>query len=198
MPVATYLDAAVLYTVPVVPLPSVPGTLEPRLSFDPKRCSARVRAVVEAAGHAIGGCDAVGVIVLSGDRLDNPVWSAELARRLDATQCRAGHGPAWDAVRQLQVFNVALPLEAASWPLFSRAAVALGARRNLSVPLVLRGQVLGALSLYSRRRDAFAGSEEAGLALAAEVAAALGSGAAHRHPARSLPSRDPSMEGAPR
>ncbi len=133
-----------------------------------------LRPAVETAGRIIGGCDAVGVSVLEGDELATMAWTGELARRLDGAQCRGGEGPAWEALKQLQVFNVDLPADAASWPLFNRVAASAGVRSNLSVPLTLGGEVLGALSLYSRRPGAFTGREEAGLSLAARVALVLG------------------------
>ena len=43
----------------------------------------------------------------------------------------------------------------------------------LSVPLVARGRTLGALSLYSHRRDAFIGEHQAALTFAAAAASAL-------------------------
>ena len=146
--------------------------------------AAWVGPVVGEAGRAIGCCGAVGVNVFLGEQLSNAVWTGELARRLDGAQCRSGKGPAWDAVRQLQVFSVRLPEEAAPWPLFRRAASVAGARSHLSVPLVLGSEVLGALSVYSRQPDAFAGQEEAALSLAASVAHALGAARRKDGPAR--------------
>ena len=136
-------------------------------------------------------CVTAGVTLVRGNGSALVVGTSLLGRQLEQTQRDLGQGPGVDAIRQLQVFNVASLGTTRSWPDFVSQAVSRGVRSALAVPIVLRGRALGALDLYSLEPAAFDGIEQVGLHFASEAAmalAALADGCERRlaHPA-SLP-----------
>jgi len=133
-----------------------------------------LKRVVGLAQARIGGCAAASVTLVRGGRAMPVVSTAEVARELDAIQCRTGEGPCLDAIRQLQVFNVATPAASTRlWPRFSEEASARGISSSLSVPLTSGGEAIGALNLYGRSVDAFAGCEADAVVFGARAAAAV-------------------------
>ena len=125
-------------------------------------------------------CVAAGVTLVRGNGSVLVVGTSLLGRQLEQTQWDLGQGPGLDAIRQLQVFNVACLVTTRSWPDFVPQAVSRGIKSSLAVPIVLRGQALGALDLYSFEPAAFDGVEQVGLHFATEAAVALSAfGAGH-------------------
>lgn len=147
-----------------------------------------LRLVADEARAVLPGCEAAGVTVVHGEDPLLVVGTSLLGRQLEDLQWDAGHGPGIDAIRQLQVFNVACLASARSWPEFTRVALSRGVRSSLTVPLTARGRALGALTLYSFEKDAFTGHEHVGIRYAVEAAAVLAgaewtTGAARARPA---------------
>lgn len=101
------------------------------------------------------GADAAGLL-LADQRggLQVMATSDERARLLELFQLQADQGPCMDAYRTGQVIEVN-DLSAARdrWPVFVPEALAEGYRSIQAVPMRLRGQVIGALNLFSRGSD---------------------------------------------
>jgi serine phosphatase RsbU (regulator of sigma subunit) len=114
-----------------------------------------LQSMVELAVATIPGCEHAGVTILD-DTIETPAASDEIPPRVDRLQYDAGEGPCLDAMRDHDVLVVD-DLEAEDrWPSFSRRAAAeTGIRSMLSFRLFLDEGTLGALNLYSRRRNAF-------------------------------------------
>lgn len=142
------------------------GWREPRTD----RPEVALKRVVALARARFSGCDAASVMLVRRGRAMPVVSTAEVARELDSAQCRNGEGPCLDAIRQLQVFNVSTATDARSWPRFSEEAAARGIVSSLSVPLTVGGEAIGALNLYGRQPDAFAGCEADAVLLGAQAA----------------------------
>lgn len=138
-----------------------------------ERPEAALRRVVTLAQARLAGCVAASVTLVRSGRAIPVVCTAEVARELDAIQCRSGEGPCLDAIRQLQVFNVATAAEARPWPTFSEAAAQRGILSSLSVPLTAGGEAIGALNLYGGTPDAFAGCEAAAVVFGTQAAATV-------------------------
>lgn len=138
-----------------------------------ERPEVALRRVVTLAQAGLPGCVAASLTLVRGGRAMPVVSTAEVARQLDAIQCRAGEGPCLDAIRQLQVFNVATSAEARSWPAFSEAAAERGIQSSLSVPLTAGGEAIGALNLYGGAADSFAGCEAVAVVFGTEAAATV-------------------------
>jgi GAF domain-containing protein len=85
--------------------------------------------------------------------------SAESAVRLDETQYRAGDGPCLSAIRQQVVVHVPDLTHENRWPDYTAAALGEGVGSSLSVPLVLEGEAVAGLNLYSTRSHGFNGED---------------------------------------
>ncbi len=142
---------------------SVDATLE--------RITARAVEIVE-------GCEAAGILVFCGKRVETLAPTDGLVVRSDQLQERLAEGPGFDAaLRSQPVYRIqdfTEPRE--GWPEFARQARALGVGSMMSFLLYTREEELGSLNLYSRRPAAFTkGSETAGWLLASHAAVAFSS-----------------------
>lgn len=132
-----------------------------------------LRLVVDDARSSMAGCRAASLAVVRGEEAVMVVGTSALGRRLEEAQWAAGHGPGIDALRQLQVFNVASLASAPAWPEFTELALAQGVRSTLAVPVTAGGRALGVLNLYSADVDAFSGREPIALRYASDAASML-------------------------
>ena len=86
--------------------------------------------------------------------------SDELASGLVATEEQHQEGPGVEAFRQATVVSVAdLSVAAERWPRWSREAQQRGVEAVLGLPLRVREQALGAISIYSKQPRRWQGSE---------------------------------------
>ncbi len=134
---------------------------------------AKAKPVAQWAHGSVDNCDGVVVTLRSDGHPKAAAWTSDAAYDVDAAQYEPGRGPCLQAMDQLQVFAVGYLPDTRSWPEFRQAAKDRGITSCLCVPLVARGRTLGALNLYSHRRDAFAGDDQAALTFAAVAASAL-------------------------
>lgn len=81
------------------------------------------------------------------------------AVRLDETQYGAGDGPCLSAIRKQVVVHVPDLTAEHRWPAFTEAALKAGVGSSLSVPLVLEGEAVAGLNLYSTRSHGFTGED---------------------------------------
>ena len=130
-------------------------------------------AVADGARSMVAGCTAAAVTVVRHDEPVLLVATSLRGRQLERAQWTAGHGPSIDAIRQLQVFNVASLAATASWPEFASVALARGVHSVLALPVTARGGALGVLALYGGDPGAFDGHEADGLRYATGAAAVL-------------------------
>jgi GAF domain-containing protein len=114
--------------------------------------------VASFAMVATPGADGAGVTMLEAGQPDTIVASATFVRDVDAIQYRLGEGPCISAAATGRTTSSDALGEDAAWPTFGPLAADLGIHSALSLPLVLKGEVLGALNVYAHRRDAFDGS----------------------------------------
>ena len=123
--------------------------------MDDRPLAVTLSDVAALAGSAIPGADGVGLTMLEPALVGTRVASAEFVRVVDEVQYGLGEGPCIEAVadRRTQVCG-SLGGEV-RWPRFGPRAGRLGVHSALSVPLIASGQVLGALNVYGRARDAF-------------------------------------------
>lgn len=93
---------------------------------------------------------------------------------MDANQYEIGAGPCLSAYREQAVFRIESTADEQRWPEFCRRAAQAGICSTLSLPLVVGGDGLGALNLYSRRPGAFSeAAQAAGVAFASYASVAL-------------------------
>lgn len=138
--------------------------------------AATVESAVKLLVQNIDGCDSASISLVYGKRrVETPASSDDLAAKGDLLQAELGEGPALDTLWDED--SVYVPNLAADdrWPHWGpRLAEATGACSVLTFRLFTIKDVIGALSMYSKRDDAFSAEDKAeGLALAAHIAIAV-------------------------
>jgi GAF domain-containing protein len=104
---------------------------------------------------AVPGADGAGVTMIEAGEADTIVASATFVRDVDAIQYRLGEGPCISAAATASTTGSASLGEDEHWPRFGPLAAELGVHSAISLPLILAGEVLGALNVYAHRRHAF-------------------------------------------
>lgn len=127
--------------------------------------------VSRLAARSIPECDSAGVTLLTGNE---PITAAASDGRtlvVDQAQYKAGDGPCLQAFRTKEVQRVVVEEAFAQYPDFALAARQVGVRSFLAAPLLVRGDGIGALNLYSSQSHGFAQLDEAVVVLFAAQAA---------------------------
>ncbi|MEH0417445.1 GAF and ANTAR domain-containing protein [Streptomyces sp. B21-083] len=145
---------------------------------------ATLQRITASATELVEGCDAAGILVLQGQRVESLAPTEQLVVDSDRLQERLGEGPCFDAAQTSQgerVFRIAdVTAEESRWPSYAPQAQALGVGSMMGFLLFTDDEDLGALNLYSRKPGAFTeASELAGWLLASHAAVAFSSARAH-------------------
>lgn len=129
--------------------------------------------VTELAVASVDVCDAADVSLIADDGPWTRVRSDPSGPGLDEVQVRAGDGPTLEAVRTCRIVQVRSTDEDARWPTFARAATEAGVASCVVAPMIVRGECIGALNLYSGTDDAFTSAHERAAQLVAAQAAVV-------------------------
>ena len=139
--------------------------------------SATMDKAVSLSVQVVAGAQEAGISLLHGRgaAIDTPAATSDLVRRIDELQYHFDQGPCLDAIRDSETAQSPDVGTDDRWPHWGPAAAAeTGVRSMMCFRLFTYGDKLGALNLYSRRRNAFdAEDREHGLAIAAQTAIAM-------------------------
>ncbi|MFF7355622.1 MULTISPECIES: GAF and ANTAR domain-containing protein [Streptomyces] len=140
--------------------------------------------ITGSAIELVEGCDAAGILVLHGTKVQTLAPTRQLVVDSDRLQERLGEGPCFDAASDRTrepVFRIAdFTREEPRWPAFAPQARQLGVGSMMGFLLYTEDEELGALNIYSRRPGAFTdASELAGWLLASHAAVAFSSARTH-------------------
>jgi GAF domain-containing protein len=140
--------------------------------FDP---ASTVNSAVALLVQNVEGCEAAGVSLVQGKRVDTHAASAEVVVIDDRLQSELGEGPCLDAIWEEETVYVPDLATDPRWPTWGpRFAEATGVRSVLCFRLFTVQGTLGALSMYASKVDGFDAEDQAeGLALAAHIAIAV-------------------------
>jgi GAF domain-containing protein len=120
-----------------------------------------LRQVLELACSALPGGDEGGITLLEAEGPRTAIATSDAALRVDTSQYEAATGgQCLEAYRQQQILRIDSTASDPRWPEFAATAAARGLRSTLSVPLVVAGDGLGALNIYSRREHGFTEVDE--------------------------------------
>ena len=111
--------------------------------------------VADLALEAVSAADGAGVTMLEAGVPDTIVASADFVREVDRIQYRLGEGPCISAADSGSTTGSGNLGDDASWPRFGPRASELGIHSALSLPMLLDGEVIGALNTYAHSYDAF-------------------------------------------
>jgi GAF domain-containing protein len=144
------------------------------LIFGEETFEVTLQHIVDLAREGVAGCSMAGVTLLERGGPTTAAATSDVALRVDASQYSENSGPCLDAYRR-QVFNRITSTDTEErWPGFCRVAAAAGVHSTLSFPLVVAGDGLGALNLYSDVESGFDEIDErTGAVFAAHAAIAL-------------------------
>lgn len=146
--------------------------------------AATLERITGSATELVEGCDAAGILVLHGTKVQSLASTEQIVIDSDRLQERLGQGPCFDAARMVaghRLFRIAdFTLEQPRWPAFAPQAHQLGVGSMMGFLLYTEDEELGALNLYSRRPGAFTEAGElAGWLLASHAAVAFSSARTH-------------------
>jgi GAF domain-containing protein len=111
--------------------------------------------LVELAVEMVETCQDAGVAVVAGGGVTTAATTSDLVLRLDEVQGASGEGPCLDALQHFPVYRTDDLAAEPRWPSYRAEAARLGVRSVLSFRLFAERGTLGALTLYSRRPEAF-------------------------------------------
>lgn len=134
-----------------------------------------IEKIVELAVKLIDDCDHAGISLRRPGRIESPVVSDDLVRRIDVLQHEHGEGPCVDARVEEELVHSSDIAADERWPSWGpRTVEETGVCSVMCFRLFTTGDVIGALSLYSSGQGVFdADDRELGLALAAHAAIAM-------------------------
>ncbi|AGS67391.1 GAF and ANTAR domain-containing protein [Streptomyces collinus] len=145
---------------------------------------ATLERITSSATELVEGCDAAGILILRGKRVESLAPTHQIVVDSDSLQERLQEGPCFDAARTQEgerVFRIA-DFEAPSprWPAYVPQGRKLGLGSMMGFLLFTEDEDLGALNLYSYDAGAFSEiSETAGWLLASHAAVAFSSARSH-------------------
>lgn len=140
----------------------------------PTEVGASLGVVTSTAVELIDGVDSADVLLISGpDQFESVAATSQLAVDLDGLQQRFGQGPCMDAASGDSVVRAQDLEEDQRWPLFARAALAVGVQSILSFQLYTHSRRRGALNLLGFKPNVFDPEAEAMAAMLATHAAVV-------------------------
>ena len=115
--------------------------------------------VATFATHAIPNAEGAGVTLLRADRTDNRIEalaaSAPFVSAIDEIQYSLNEGPCITAALERRTVRSGSLGGEKMWPRFGPRVGRLGVHSALSLPLLLPGQVVGAINVYAHGKDVF-------------------------------------------
>lgn len=126
-----------------------------RLSTASHDLPATLTAVAEFAVRAIPRADGAGLTLLRDRNADIIVASAPFVREVDDIQYGLGEGPCIAAAATGHTMRSGSLGAEARWPRFGPRVGRLGVHSVLSLPLKIGDDVIGAMNVYARSKEAF-------------------------------------------
>lgn len=119
-----------------------------------------LQQVVELACSGIGGCTMAAITLLDRGGPTTAASTSAVAARVDAVQYRLNSGPCLEAYRRQVVIRILSTGVDDRWSAFCQGAIAEGVQSSLSFPLIVNGDGIGALNLYSGVESGFSEADE--------------------------------------
>jgi GAF domain-containing protein len=136
-----------------------------------------LQRVADLAARTIPDCDSAGLTLVEHNRPSTAAATDRRTLTVDEAQYAAGDGPCLQAYRTGTVQRVASGTAKVRFPAFAAAAEKAGIHSFLAAPLLVRGEGIGSLNLYSTADHGFAEVDEAVVLLfAAQGSVAVANG----------------------
>jgi GAF domain-containing protein len=124
-----------------------------------------LQRIAELAARTIDDCDAAGVTLFLDGKYVTAAHTDERTVAVDNGQYERDEGPCLQAMRDQRVLRFDVEEAQERWPGFVRDARASGVRSFLAAPLMLKGESIGALNLYSSSPSGFTALDDVLIAL---------------------------------
>ncbi len=112
--------------------------------------------VAGIACRVVASCESAGITLERDGQPATPAFAGNSAPAIDQAQYDSGRGPCLTAFQEHRVVLVPdIAKVSDRWPAFARVAAHHGIQSSLSLPLITKDDVLGALNLYASVVDAF-------------------------------------------
>jgi GAF domain-containing protein len=147
-------------------------------------------ALCREAVRIVAGARDAGVIVIGRRGLETVATTGPVPEQLDGLQSRLDTGPCLSAAREQAVVRIDDIAADERWETFRTAALRCGVGSMLCLPLRVDTTVLGTLSLYSDRAEAFTDAEPTVRVLSVLAASTLSELRRKENFERALQSRD--------
>ena len=121
--------------------------------------------IAALAARTIDDCDAAGVTLHLDGKYLTAAYTDERTLAVDHGQYERDKGPCLQAMRDQEVLRCNIDEAEERWPDFVEDARANNVRSFLAAPLMLRGQSIGALNLYSSKPSGFTALDDVLVAL---------------------------------
>src|SRR5947209_13884921 len=121
--------------------------------------------IAALAARTIDDCDAAGVTLYLDGRYVTAAHTDERTLAVDDGQYQRDQGPCLQAMRDQQVLRFDVEEAEDRWPEFVADARANNVRSFLAAPLMLQGDSIGALNLYSSKPSGFTALDDVLIAL---------------------------------
>ncbi|MEU6687944.1 GAF and ANTAR domain-containing protein [Streptomyces sp. NPDC046832] len=155
---------------------------------------ATLQHITRTATELVAGCDAAGILLLHGKRVETLAPTDDMVIESDRLQEQLAEGPCFDAARTSvgeRVFRIAdFTAAQERWPAYAARARDLGVGSMMGFLLYTDDEDLGALNLYAHRPGSFTDdSETAGWLLASHAAVAFSSARSHAQMEQAMATR---------
>jgi GAF domain-containing protein len=144
-----------------------------RLLLSEETVDTALRLVTSLAQETIHQTAGAGVTVGTDGKRSTAAASDRVVERADDLQYGLDEGPCLTAWRDRVLVRIDEVRTERRWPRWTRAVEPLGIRSSMSTPLIVSGDTLGAIKVYSRESAAYDTHDERLLQLFAEQAAIL-------------------------
>ena len=124
-----------------------------------------LQRIAELAARTIDDCDAAGVTLYVDGKYITAAHTDQRTLAVDQGQYARDEGPCLQSMRDQQVLRCDVEEAEQRWPDFVADARANGVRSFLAAPLMLKGESIGALNLYSGSPSGFTALDDVLVAL---------------------------------
>jgi GAF domain-containing protein len=126
---------------------------------------ATLERVAQLAARTIDDCDAAGVTLYLDGKFITAAHTDERTLAVDNGQYERGYGPCLQSMADRAVVRFNVDEAEERWPDFVVDARANNIRSFLAAPMLLRGEAIGALNLYSSKPSGFTALDDVLIAL---------------------------------